>query len=71
MENSIIINGTCYCLFCGKPIESSCDGSQLYYECSCPDAKETKRLTQEILKLRDQYPRKKYHVISKLGLIGK
>ena len=63
MSNVKIISfGDRICLYCGQQEKQKWDDCESYYECDCDDAKKEREIRQQIEKLKQQMPRKKYEI---------
>jgi hypothetical protein len=56
------------CLYCGKDKEEKWDDHESYHECDCDDAKEVRRIDEEIRRLEQQKPQYKYRLDKQIVL---
>jgi len=56
------------CLFCGQPEKQKWEEYESYYECDCKDAKETRKINEQIEELNRRKPQPKYEIVKKYVL---
>lgn len=56
------------CLFCGEQEIAYFEEAQLYYECNCKDAIETRDIMHQINELKSKLPNHKYCITKELVL---
>ncbi len=70
-KGKIISFGDNICLYCGEQKKQKWEDCESYYECDCNDAVKERLILEQIEKLKQQIPRKKFvvreeHVLYKL-----